>query len=47
MQQDNINNKKKIKKKIISFLAHRSLESRNVINLKIEILNIIIIFLIT
>jgi len=30
-----------MKKKIVSFLAHRSLESRDVINSKIEILDII------
>ncbi len=40
MQLNNANNKKIIKKKIVLFLAHKSLESRNVINSKIEILDI-------
>jgi len=44
MQLNNANNKKIIKKKIVSFLAHRSLESRDVINSKIEILNIMTTF---
>ncbi len=44
MQLNNANNKKKIKKKIVSFLTHKSFESRNVINSKIEILNIITTF---
>ena len=47
MQLNNTNNKKIIKKKIVSFLMYRSLESCNVINSKIEILNIITIFSIT
>ncbi len=44
MQQDNANNEKIIKKKIVLFLTHRSLESRDVIDSKIEILNIITTF---
>ncbi len=44
MQLNNANNEKKIKKKIVSFLTHRSLESRDVINSKIEILNIMTTF---
>ncbi len=44
MQLNNANDKKIIKKKIVSFLAHRSLESRDVINLKIEILDIMTTF---
>ena len=44
MQLNNANNEKIIKKKIVSFLTHKSLESRNVINSKIEILNIIMTF---
>ncbi len=40
MQLNNANDEKMIKKKIVSFLANRSLESRNVINSKIEILGI-------
>ena len=44
MQLDNANNKKIIKKKIVSFLANKSLESRDIINSKIEILNIMTTF---
>ncbi len=44
MQLDNANDKKIIMKKIISFLAHRSLESRDVIDSKIEILGIMTTF---
>jgi len=44
MQLNNANDKKIIKKKIVSFLANRSLESRDVIDSKIEILDIMIIF---
>ena len=44
MQLNNANDKKIMKKKIVSFLANRSLESRDVINLKIEILNIMTTF---
>jgi len=44
MQLNNANNKKIIKKKIVSFLAHKSLESCDVIDSKIEILNIITTF---
>jgi len=44
MQQDNTNDEKMIKKRIVSFLAHRSLESRDVINSKIEILDIMTTF---
>ncbi len=44
MQQDNANNEKIIKKKIVSFLAHKFFESRDVINSKIEILNIMTTF---
>jgi hypothetical protein len=44
MQLNNANNEKIIKKKIVLFLTHRSLESCDVINLKIEILNIITTF---
>ncbi len=40
MQLDNANDEKIIKKKIVSFLANRSLESRDVIDSKIEILGI-------
>jgi len=47
MQLNNANNEKIIKKKIVSFLTHRSFESRNVINSKIEILDIITTFSIT
>jgi len=44
MQLNNANDEKMIKKKIVSFLANRSLESRNVINSKIEILGIMTTF---
>jgi len=44
MQLNNANNKKIIKKIIVSFLAHKSLESRNVINSKIEIFEIMTTF---
>ncbi len=44
MQLNNANNKKIIKKKIVSFLANRSLESRDIIDLKIEILDIMTTF---
>ncbi len=44
MQLNNVDNKKIIKKKNVSFLAHRSFESRDVINSKIEILNIMTTF---
>jgi len=44
MQSDNANNEKIIKKKIVSFLTYKSFESRNVIDSKIEILNIITTF---
>jgi len=44
MQLNNVDNKKIIKKKNVSFLAHRSFESRDVINSKIEILDIITTF---
>ena len=40
MQQNNVDNEKIIKKKIVSFLANRSLESRDVINSKIEFLTL-------
>ena len=40
MQLNNANDKKIIKKKIVSFLTNRSLESRNVINSKIEFLTL-------
>ncbi len=43
MQLDNADNEKMMKK-IVSFLANRSLESRNVINSKIEILGIMTTF---
>ncbi len=44
MQLNNANNKKIIKKNIISFLTHKSFKNRNIINLKIEILDIITTF---
>ena len=44
MQLDNENDEKIIKKKIVSFLANRSLESRDVIDSKIEILGIMTTF---
>ncbi len=44
MQLDNANDKKIIKKKTVSFLANRSLESRDVIDSKIEILGIMTTF---
>jgi hypothetical protein len=44
MQQNNVDNEKIIKKKIVSFLAHRSFENRDVINSKIEILDIMTTF---
>jgi hypothetical protein len=44
MQQNNVNDEKIIKKKIVSFLTHRSLESRDVIDSKIEILDIMTTF---
>ncbi len=44
MQLSNANDKKIIKKKIVSFLANRSLESRDVIDSKIEILDIMTTF---
>jgi len=47
MQLNNVDNKKIIKKKIVSFLAHRSPKSRDVINSKIEILGIMTTFSIT
>jgi len=40
MQLDNADDEKIIKKKIVSFLANRSLESRNMINSKIEFLTL-------
>jgi len=43
MQLGNANDEKIIKKKIVSFLANRSLESRDVIDSKIEILGIMTI----
>jgi len=39
MQQDNANNKKIMKKKIISFVAHKSFKTHDVIDSKIEILD--------
>jgi len=39
MQQDNANNEKIMKKKMISFIAHKSFKTHDVINSKIEILN--------
>jgi hypothetical protein len=44
MQQDNIKKKKKIKKKIILFVVYKSFKTYNIIDLKIEILDTIIIF---
>ncbi len=44
MQLDNVDDKKMIKKKIVSFLANKSLESRDMIDLKIEILGIMTTF---
>ncbi len=44
MQLNNAFDEKIIKKKIVLFLIYKSLESRNVIDLKIEILNIITTF---
>jgi len=44
MQLDNANNKKMIKKKIDLFLTYRFFENCDVIDSKIEILNIITIF---
>jgi len=44
MQLNNANDKKIMKKKIVSFLANRSLESRDVINSKIGILGIMTTF---
>jgi hypothetical protein len=44
MQSGNANDEKMIKKKIVSFLAHRSPESRDVIDSKIEILGIMTTF---
>ncbi len=44
MQLDNANDEKIIKKKIVSFLANRSLESRDVIDSKIEIFGIMTTF---
>jgi len=44
MQLNNANDEKMIKKKIVLFLANRSLESRDVIDSKIEILGIMTTF---
>jgi len=44
MQLSNANDEKIIKKKIVLFLTHKSFESRDVINLKIEILDIMTTF---
>jgi len=44
MQQDNANNKNIMHKNMVSFVAHRSFETHDIIDPKIEILEIMTTF---